>query len=79
MLKASASPARDAQTILGPSNVAVTLGVYREVFDTEIATVLDESTTPWAGRPEREPNREGHASKRRGDDPIDGDSSAGGR
>jgi integrase len=40
MLKSLGIPARDAQTILGHANIAVTLGVYSEVFDTEIATAL---------------------------------------
>ena len=40
MLKSLGVPARDAQTILGHANIAVTLGVYSEVFDTEIATAL---------------------------------------
>jgi integrase len=40
MLKSLGVPARDAQTILGHANIAVTLGVYSEVFDSEIATAL---------------------------------------
>jgi integrase len=40
MLKSLGVPARDAQTILGHANIAVTLGVYSEVFDTEIAMAL---------------------------------------
>ena len=40
MLKSLGVPARDAQTILGHANIAVTLGVYSEVFDTEIATAV---------------------------------------
>jgi integrase len=41
MLKSLGVPARDAQTILGHANIAVTLGVYSEVFDTEIVDALD--------------------------------------
>ena len=40
MLKSLGVPARDAQIILDHANIAVTLGVYSEVFDTEIATAL---------------------------------------
>ena len=40
MLKSLGVPARDAQAILGHANLAVTLGVYSEVFDTEIAAAL---------------------------------------
>ena len=46
-------PARDAQTILGHANITVTLGIYSEVFDPEIATALgrvndalDDPTSP---------------------------------
>jgi hypothetical protein len=39
-LKSLGVPARDAQTILGHANIALTLGVCSEVFDTEIATAL---------------------------------------
>jgi len=40
MLKGLGVPARDAQVILGHANIAVTLGIYSEVFDTEIATAV---------------------------------------
>jgi integrase len=40
LLKDLGVPARDAQTILGHANIAVTLGIYSEVFDTEIASAL---------------------------------------
>jgi excisionase family DNA binding protein len=40
MLKGLGIPARDAQVILGHANIAVTLGIYSEVFDTEIATAV---------------------------------------
>jgi integrase len=41
LLKDLGVPARDAQMILGHSTVTVTLGIYSEVFDTEIASALD--------------------------------------
>lgn len=40
LLKSLGVPARDAQTILGHANITVTLGIYSEVFDTEVATAL---------------------------------------
>ena len=40
LLKSLGVPARDAQTILGHANITVTLGIYSEVFDPEIATAL---------------------------------------
>jgi hypothetical protein len=49
MLKSLGVPARDAQTILGPSDVAVTLSGYRKVFDTEIATVLGRINDAFGG------------------------------
>ncbi len=40
LLKDLGVPARDAQVILGYSHVSVTLGIYSEVFDTQINTGL---------------------------------------
>jgi integrase len=40
LLKDLGVPPRDAQVILGHANIAVTLGIYSEVFDTEILTAL---------------------------------------
>ena len=40
LLKDRGVPARDAQVILGHSTVSVTLGIYSEVFDTEVASAL---------------------------------------
>jgi integrase len=40
LLKSLGVPARDAQSILGHANITVTLGIYSEVFDPEIATAL---------------------------------------
>jgi integrase len=40
LLKDLGVPARDAQVILGHANIAVTLGIYSEVFDSEIASAL---------------------------------------
>ena len=40
LLKDLGVPARDAQVILGHSTVSVTLGIYSEVFDTEVASAL---------------------------------------
>ena len=45
LLKDLGVPARDAQTILGHANIAVTLGVYSEVFDTEITSALTRVNT----------------------------------
>ena len=42
-------------TILGHANIAVTLGVCSEVFDTEIATALDRINYALGGRPNPEP------------------------
>jgi integrase len=52
MLKSLGVPARDAQTILGHANIAVTLGVYSEVFDTEIVTALGRINDALGGKPE---------------------------
>ena len=52
MLKSLGVPARDAQTILGHANIAVTLGVYSEVFDTEIATALGRINDALGGEPD---------------------------
>jgi integrase len=41
LLKDLGVPARDAQVILGHTNIAVTLGIYSEVFDTEITSALN--------------------------------------
>jgi hypothetical protein len=49
MLKNLGVPAHDAQTILGHANIAVALGVYSEVFDTEIATALAWINTALGG------------------------------
>jgi integrase len=40
LLKDLGVPGRDAQVILGHANIAVTLGIYSEVFDSEIAAAL---------------------------------------
>lgn len=40
LLKDLGVPARDAQVILGHSHVSVTLGIYSEVFDSQINTAL---------------------------------------
>ena len=45
LLKDLGVPARDAQVILGHANIAVTLGIYSEVFDTEIASALTRVNT----------------------------------
>jgi integrase len=67
MLKSLGVPARDAQTILGHANIAVTLGVYSEVFDTEIATALGRINDALGGRPNSGPDEE--ASDRRDEPP----------
>ena len=74
MLKSLGVPARDAQTILGHANIAVTLGVYSEVFDTEITTALSRINDALGGRADPGPTKE--ASNRRRDDPPDGGSAA---
>ena len=45
LLKDLGVPARDAQVILGHANIAVTWGIYSEVFDTEIASALTRVNT----------------------------------
>jgi integrase len=45
LLKDLGVPARDAQVILGHANIAVTLGIYSEVFDTEITSALTRVNT----------------------------------
>ncbi len=35
-------PARDAQVILGHSHVSVTLGIYSEVFDTQLCSAITQ-------------------------------------
>jgi len=70
MLKSLGVPARDAQTILGHANIAVTLGVYSEVFDTEIATALDRVNDALGGRADPRPTNE--AAGRSSDDLRDG-------
>jgi len=70
MFKSLGVPARDAQTILGHANVAVTLGVYSEVFDTEIATALDRVNDALGGRADPRPTNE--AAGRSSDDLRDG-------
>ena len=74
MLKSLGVPARDAQTILGHANIAVTLGVYSEVFDTEIATALDRVNDALGGRADPRPTNE--AADRCSDDLRDGGSTA---
>jgi integrase len=51
LLKDLGVPARDAQMILGHSTVTVTLGIYSEVFDTEIASALDRVDRALGGAP----------------------------
>jgi integrase len=70
MLKNLGVPARDAQTILGHANIAVTLGVYSEVFDTEIATAIGRINDALGGKADFE-SIEG-ASDRTNEDTRDG-------
>jgi integrase len=49
LLKDLGVPARDAQVILGHANIAVTLGIYSEVFDTEITSALTRVNTALDG------------------------------
>jgi integrase len=77
MLKTLGVPARDAQTILGHANIAVTLGVYSEVFDTEIATALGRINEALGGKPEdrrgkAKPNEDGPGCSQCGDMSADG-------
>ena len=74
MLKSLGVPARDAQTILGHANIAVTLGVYSEVFDTEIATAIGRINDALGGEPDLE-STEGSSDRSR-EDPRDGGSAA---
>jgi integrase len=74
MLKSFRVPARDAQTILDHANIAVTLGVYSEVFDSEIATALDRMNDALGGRTDPGPINE--AADRSSDDLRDGGSAA---
>ena len=74
MLKSLGVPARDAQTILGHANIAVTLGVYSEVFDTEIATALGRINDALGGRADPE-STEG-SSDRSSEDARDNGSAA---
>ena len=73
MLKSLGVPARDAQTILGHANIAVTLGVYSEVFDSEIATALGRINDALGGR--AKPGTGGEALDR-SDCPPEGGSAA---
>jgi integrase len=52
LLKDLGVPARDAQTILGHANIAVTLGIYSETFDYEIAAALTRINDALGPRPE---------------------------
>ena len=52
----------------------MTLGVYSEVFDTEIATALGRINNALGGRPETEPTDE--ATDRTSDDLGDGGTAA---
>jgi integrase len=74
MLKSLGIPARDAQTILGHANIAVTLGVYSEVFDTEIATAIGRINDALGGKADVE-SIEG-SSDRSSEDTRDGGSAA---
>ena len=74
MLKSLGVPARDAQTILGHANIAVTLGVYSEVFDTEIATAIGRINDALGGRTDSEST--GEAADRSSDDARDNGSAA---
>jgi integrase len=74
MLKSLGVPARDAQTILGHANIAVTLGVYSEVFDTEIATAIGRINDALGGKANLE-SIEG-SSDRSSEDTRDGGSAA---
>ena len=49
LLKDLGVPARDAQVILGHSHVSVTLGIYSEVFDSQINTALHRMNTALRG------------------------------
>ena len=74
MLKSLGVPARDAQTILGHANIAVTLGVYSEVFDTEIATAIGRINDALGGEPTS--SRPRRSSDRSSEDTRDGGSAA---
>ncbi|MHA6631778.1 site-specific integrase [Pseudonocardia sichuanensis] len=58
--------ARDAQVILGHANIGVTLGIYSEVFDTQISESPRHVRRPKAlgGRPRRERHVDGSAPVR---------------
>lgn len=50
MLKSLGVPARDAMVILGHSHITVTLGIYSEVFDHELASAVTRIETALGGR-----------------------------
>jgi integrase len=56
LLKDLGVPARDAQVILGHANIAVTLGIYSEVFDTEITSALTRVNTALDGGDDGDPD-----------------------
>jgi integrase len=56
LLKDLGVPARDAQVILGHANIAVTLGIYSEVFDTEITSALTRVNTALDGGGDADPD-----------------------
>ncbi|GAA2848056.1 site-specific integrase [Pseudonocardia halophobica] len=49
MLKSLGVPARDAMVILGHSHITVTLGIYSEVFDDELASAVGRIETALGG------------------------------
>lgn len=60
LLKDLGVPARDAQVILGHANITTTLGIYSEVFDTQINTALTHMNRALGGSPPRaEPGTSG--------------------
>jgi integrase len=69
LLKDLGVPARDAQVILGHANIAITLGIYSEVFDTEVTsaltrvnTALDANEHPIPGAHPDDPRASGTAT-----------------
>jgi integrase len=52
LLKDLGVPARDAQTILCHANIAVTLGIYSETLDSEIAAALTRVNDALRSRPD---------------------------